>query len=444
VVGQGKGGAFEARVARLLAVEGAFVRTRVNLEPHFRERFTVTDLDVYAVAFTPTLAASSTVVECKTTEARNTPSAADRLMWLAGVKQLMGADHGTLATTRPASDALRELAAALRVAVADERDIERRELIRGVSTDSPIGPHGPAVTALVDDARRSLKADRELHRAYIYVRSELWLSQPASAVKRTLGALRLVGDRYSDHLPANEVLAIQWLVGELATGLALAVTRLAGEAYLQPEPVFDRKLAERFSEGLASYHALIRISKAVDEYLAGVLREAGVNPAVMVRSFGAFDPRPPAYLERLIELIQRFATAPAAAQDTARLADVRFARALSGESATWPLRDSQETSRLLRLLAAFILGQIRLPEHLLAPIVDERADVVGQKSTGPRNGSGGEPRVEADRSNHPPSEIGLSTADGAGAEVGDAERHRPVRGSRPEEPSHDPTLFDGE
>jgi len=77
-----KGDLFERRVARVLYHEGAFARRRVILEPFFGERFTVTDLDVLAFEFNAALSSTISIHECKTTETRNAPSAADRLLWM--------------------------------------------------------------------------------------------------------------------------------------------------------------------------------------------------------------------------------------------------------------------------------------------------------------------------------------------------------------------------
>jgi hypothetical protein len=89
----------------------------------------------------------------------------------------------------------------------------------------------------------------------------------------------------------------------------------------------------------------------------------------MVQSLGAFAPRPPAYADRLIELIHRFAASPRAAADAARLADAQFAARLLGENdAAWAALDPRETGRLLRLLATFVGRQARMPDELINPL----------------------------------------------------------------------------
>jgi hypothetical protein len=410
-----KGASFEARVARLLVNEGAFVRRRVLLEPHFGEKFAVTDLDLLAFDFSPALRLTTTIVECKAGEARNAPSGADRLLWLAGLRQLVHADRCALFVTKAAGDPLRRLAAELGSAIADERDVARREQLLGLKAGDRFGSHQLEIAGTTDSARAALKGDRELLRAYWFVRSELWLAPPATALKRALGATRLVGERYAPSLPENERLAIRWLAGELATGLALSVTRLAADSYQHPEAIFEARLAERLAEGVADYRALAEISKAVDEYLVGVLREARVSPGSIVQSLGAFAPRPPAYVDRLIELIHRFAASPRAAGDAARLSDAQFAAGLANAQTPWAAQDPDETGRLLRLLGAFVVRQTRVPEELVAPILESAPRLQGAAASDePLN-----PRAPGEAGSSSPSTPQDETMRGPEGQLGD-------------------------
>src|SRR5207249_3846651 len=113
----------------------------------------------------------------------------------------------------------------------------------------------------------------ELKRVYAFVRSELWLVPPVAALKRALGACRVLAARHSTDLADAERMAVEWLVAEVVVGITVALTRLAAESYRQPEEVFARHLAERLAEGLASYEAMQEIAKEVDKFMLGVMRE---------------------------------------------------------------------------------------------------------------------------------------------------------------------------
>lgn len=368
-----RGELFELRVARILYAEGAFVRRRVNLDQQVGGRVQVTDLDVLAFFFDDALRLRLVTGECKTAETKNAPSAKDRLLWLAGVNRLVGADDGFLATIKGARDVDRQFARSLTLELVDTRDIARREGILGLTADAGVSFHSDVALALERDADSATVKDEELRRVFWFVRSELWLGDPVTALKRALGALRVLGNRWSPNLGLREQRTLRWLMGEAVCGLSVALVRLAGESYRTPEEVFAKHLNERLAEGLASYDAMREIAKQVDKFLVGVLREAGVDDNRVVGAIGALAPRPPAYSEPLLELIQRLAAEPRLTRALPRLAESYLARDLYGERLA-----EDDGARLLRLVAAFVERQGRLPAELVAPLKWRPSEVTGE------------------------------------------------------------------
>ena len=360
-----RGELFELRVARLLHAEGALVRRRVNLDQQVGGRQQVTDVDVLAFFFDDTLRLRLVTGECKTAEAKSAPSTKDRLLWLAGVRRLVGAEDGFLATMKGARDPDRHFARSLGLDVVDERDLARRESILGLDAESGVAFHSADVIAREQEVDAMARKDEELRRVLSFIDSELWVGEPVAALKRALGALRVLGTRWDGGLDEREQRVVRWLVAETIIGFVAALTRLAGESYRAPEDVFTKHLNERLAEGLASYDAMREIAKQVDRFLVGVLREAGVDENRLVGAIGALAPRPPAYAEPLAELIQRLAAEPRLSRQLARLAEAYLARERSGEQ-----RDESEPdcARLLRLVAAFVERQGRLPAELVEPL----------------------------------------------------------------------------
>jgi hypothetical protein len=356
---------FEVRVARLLHAEGAFVRRRVNLDQQIGGRLQVTDLDVLAFGFDDTLRLRLETGECKTAETKHAPSTKDRLLWLVGVNHLVGAGNGFLATTKTARDPDRHFARSVGLDLVDVRDLERREAILGLRLDAGAVAHSPNALAFEREVEAATKKDEELRRVYWFVRGDIWLGEPVPAMKRALGAMRVLGQRWSAELPAPEQRVLRWLASEAIIGFVVAVTRLAGESYRAPEQVFVRHLNERLAEGLASFDSMREIAKQVDKFLVGVLRDAGVGDSHVVGAIGALAPRPPSYAEPLLELIQRLAAEPRLARDLPRLSESYLALELYGGE----LGDVEDDSaRLLRLIAAFIQRQGRMPEELTLPL----------------------------------------------------------------------------
>jgi hypothetical protein len=409
-----KGSLLEARVARLVHAEGAFVRRGVDLTASFRERFQVTDLDVLAFSFDRTLQARITNGECKTTEARSAPSSGDRLLWLVGVGRLVGADASFLATTKNASDNTRALAARLGLEIVEPRDLERREELVGLKATSPYGVHSPDVYAIAEAVAKTIKGDEGLRRVQAFVRSDLWLLPPVAALKRAIGACRMLN--YSDALPEPERLAVAWLASQAIIGISLALTRIAASAYRQPEDVFERYLHERLAEGAASFAAMRDMSKTVDKYILGVLSELEVDPARATQAIGAFEPKPPTYADPLVELVQRLALAAPAAVDVARLAEYQLLAALDTTvlDAPPPAVDPATTGRLLRLIATFLERQAELPASLVEPLRSVREP----GETSPRSTTG-------DETPSPPNRLSAKAPPADGSARSDEEAERP-------------------
>jgi hypothetical protein len=368
--GPTKGEVYECRVARLMHHEGAFVRRAVDLQMHFGEAFTITDVDIFAVSFTPSLQRSVAIGECKTTHSSG-PSAGDRMLWGTGVRQLVpDADRHFLAVTKPASDNTRALARRLGTEVLDERDLTQREGLLGLDPARIGGPHDPDLIQLEKSAFGIAKKDDDLKRVWTFVRSDFWFSDEVYGVKRALGALRLLGRRWHPDLPTTEAAALQWLAEEAVAAVVVASVRLAGDAYRQPTQVFERHLAERLAEGIAPYHVLRDVSQELDRYVMAVLSEAGVDPARQLDRLGALDPKPPGYAEPLTEVLHRLAASPRITASLPRLYDERLAahrgspvpgQGICGDEA-------KKGAQLLQTIAAFLRGQIKVPDALMRPL----------------------------------------------------------------------------
>jgi hypothetical protein len=343
---------YECRVARLLYAEGAFVRRDVAVAG---DGLTVTDLDILALRFAPDLSVRRLAGECKSGAARPL----DRVLWGHGVKALVGADEQFLALARPAGEDVRRVAARLGVALLDARDVRRRE---ARWPDGAWGPHAPELAALRERVRSAARGDDDLRRAHRFLTGECWLLAPVPAVKRALGAARLLARHQSPGLPPARREAVAWLAGEALAAVTVALVRLAGEAYRAPAEVFRRRTAEHLAEGIAPYGVMQSLSREVDRYLGPLLSDLGVPPRERVATLGFLAPEPPKYADALIELAERLAREPAAAAELPRLLDWRLAEARLGAETAPPFAVSPEAESLLDLVRAFA-GVAAPPPH---------------------------------------------------------------------------------
>jgi hypothetical protein len=394
-----KGDVQELRLGRILFAEGSFVRRAIDLNLALGEGSTITDLDIWAMRFAPDLSAHLSIGECKSAEGKKGPKVADRLLWVRGLADLVRADHAFVATAKSTSDRVRHLAKELGVSTVDERDLAHRESILGLDGASHWGPYAPELLTRQREIYDQLKTDEDLKRVYWFVRSEFWLATPTIGLKRTLGALRVVRDRGTGKEDQPEREALLWLGRQCQVNLVLVLTRLAGAFYRHaPGSVRDRLLEELAAGPGVDYRTLREWSRNADRYVETLLQRAGVDPAVRGEAVGGLAPTPPSYAEPLLEVLERLAAAPWAVQDLARVADWNAAAVELGEELgqlPGPAIDLDEIGRLLRLVAAFLGGQIKLPEELMQgllirelPAPSTREDeAAGSKAEEPSSGT---------------------------------------------------------
>ena len=386
------------RLARLLAAEGFVARRHVELAPQLHGPGTAFDL--LAVRLDAGLHPSLLVAECVATGGRNAPSPTDRVLWLAGARDLLGAQRAVLTTTKPASERVRGIGQRLGVDVLDPDDLDRRERADDLLADIAWVAADERLAVREQDMGEHLRKDEDLARVWRFVQSERWFLDDVVAVKRALGAIRLLARRYhEDQAGARRNEILPWLAHHVEHTFVLALARIAGQALRTPPQAFTQSVVEQLSEGVASFGALREISRQVDRYLMAVLSRAEIPPAQAAEALGVFEPRPPAYTETLFELIERFAGEPALAAHAPRFLDWRIAAVQLGVDGQPPTRLPADPAvgRLLRLVATFLRGQLGVPDTLLTPLdVQPRADPAPTANATKADTSADNPRPSAD------------------------------------------------
>lgn len=414
-----KGDQHELRIARLLFHEGNFVRRGININMHFLEDFTVTDVDVLAMRFSPDLRITRTIGEAKATEAKSAPKATDRLLWGGGLSALLRADAHFVATVKPASGRVRRLATELGAELVDAADVAHRERLRKIEDQTPWGPFEPELLLLQRGIYDCLKSDSDLKRVYWFVRSDFWFLDAVPGLKRALGACRLLGERFGTGLPAQLQDAVLWLAEQAVVTAVFALARVAGESYRHPPDVARPRLLEQLAEGASDYETQVRLSKTVDRYILAVLKDAGLDPARAVDALGALNPVPPSYAEPLLEVVERLAAEPLVTAELPRLLDWRLAERRLGK-ALGPLPTSGseiargDGDRLLRMIGVFLVGQTRLAQATLEGLW-RPAGVELTVSSGicePEEDDEAEENVESEPSLAAPEGLGTSRAPG--------------------------------
>ena len=311
-----KGDEMEARVAQLWFWEGFFARSGIDLQRYYHpEPLQVTDLDLLAYDFSPTLTRTKIIGEVKTS-ARDKPL--DRSIWLGGLIQLVDAQRGELTTRSAPSLRARDVARGLGVTAQSITDMERREAAAGIAEYGEVGSQGLQGIRTIEAVHRLCGREPELERAFWFLRSEVWFLDPISACKRTIGLLGQLSLRWVPGLDPDEESVLRWLFAEGVTAFVLNAVTVAGYSLTLDPEAFDAMMSQRLSEGVVPLHAMRQLGAQIDKYVAGLLTAAQAPASLKVDAMGALEPTPPAYVEPLIELCHRLRAAALEARDDFR------------------------------------------------------------------------------------------------------------------------------
>lgn len=407
--GQYDGHELEARISQLWFWEGYFARNCINLQRYYHPKpLQITDLDLLAFEFGPTLQRRKYIGEAKSGKGKNAPAPLDRLVWLKGLIALTQADGAELTTATIPSQDVRDLASSLGAVAQSVEDIERREKLTRIAEVANLGSQGPEFQLELSRVRQACRDDVDLERAFWFLRCEVYLLDEWLATKRTMTLIRRISQRWVPGLTSDEQFALKWILCEAVCVVALNLVTIARQAiYLEPTE-YASYVGERLAEGLAPAPVMHRISKEIDKFINGVLAEANVPQSVRVQSLGAFLPSPPQYTDPLVEVTRRLAVGAPHARHVPRYLDlVLFERVLREREVSdvaiqrLGLSDPGLVARAARLIAAYLRGQADLIPLLSDAIT--RPSVTTSPQTSPTDEEKASQPVRA--------EIAVATAD---------------------------------
>jgi len=366
------GDELEARIGQLWFWEGFFVRRGINLQRYYYPQpLQVTDLDLLAFEFGPTLQRRKFIGEAKSGTGKSAAAPLDRIVWLRGLMELTRADGAelTMASTIPLNT--RDMAASLGIVAQSTQDLERREHQAHVRDVNDLGSHGPMAVTDLKKVHLYCKNDPELERAFWFLRTEAWLLDPWLTIKRTMTVLEYMAKRWVPGITEDESFAIRWLLCEGVCVMALNTITVARNAIILDGPLYTEHVSEHLAEGLAPVGVMTRVADTVDKFIIGVLSQIQAPPSLQVDALGAFLPTPPRYSEPFIELTQRLANGVVYARQVPRFLDLVLFERVVRQRDVPPLvfrrlglPSATGVARAARLIVSFLRGQANLPEMI--------------------------------------------------------------------------------
>ena len=352
------------RVARLWFWEGYFSRSGINLKRHYHpEPLLVTDLDLLAYDFGPSLQVRRTIGEIKSGTGRSAPKPLDRIIWLRGLKELVGVDHAELVSRIAPSPRARSLARSIGVSAQSQADLERREQLADIAGVEDAGSHGTRAFLERSWVHKHCSSNQDLERAFWFLRSEVWFYDDITACKRLIGLYRQLGGMWTPEIEDEDSRALRWLLAETVSVFTLNAVAAASEVIRAAPDLLAAEVGDRLSAGLAPADVMRRIALDVDKFVGGVLAAANAPASLTAEAMGAIHPVAPAWTEQFVELLARIAVVREEARSLPRQADLLAYERIVWRREVKPIPygrlalSDPETGRLMRLVAAFLRSQ---------------------------------------------------------------------------------------
>lgn len=352
-----KGAHLEQRVARSEFAAGALVRLRVPVVgPGDAGKRVLTDVDVLSIEFDSRLRETKTVFECKST--RGQRGEPDRLLWLAGFKQLMRADRAVLVRDTASARGV-DLARRLQIEILDVPTLRKHEESFAWVPDA-FGLVGDTeFVSFETKALDGLKRTGSVSPAYMqYLRHDL-LFAPSYRAVGALGTLKnSEGHRSTMPDVSAQYVASFALVGLVLAGLRAAqllenrsnnqALRLFETALITGNP-YDRQVLDVLDT------ADVIVRHIVDDVHAAYAADGARRLSGKVPSLRSAVADPPTWLPAFVDLAERLRSRPQIARELPQTLDLAcFDAAVGGAAWQAPAFDRLFTIEHRQLIIVLI------------------------------------------------------------------------------------------
>lgn len=330
------GAELEMRVARLEFAEGALTRLRVPVKAEDADagRNVLTDIDVLAVDVDTRLRFSRSCLECKSGKGQS--GEPDRLLWLAGFRQLLRLQRAVLVRTT-VSRRGRALARRLDLQTLDDSTLRTREAAHSWLPKEFAHIGGPACYASETRTDTQLKGLNHIDSSLVtFLRYDALLANPHAIVSAVDALGNAVARQAILPEPTGTVLA-----GHALLGILLAALQDAGQLDMLPTEILQQRLERALTVGHPDDDYMLRVldradalvGHALDRVHDAYMGSGKVRQEVDVPSLRAIVVTPPAYITSYIDLVERLRVNPVVSRQLLQTAELVCFDALVGDRA---------------------------------------------------------------------------------------------------------------
>lgn len=322
----------ERRVGRVEFAEGALVRLRAPIRVDAESgRDVLTDIDVLAIDVDGRLRISRSILECKSGSGQ--AKEPDRLLWLAGLQKYLKFDRAVL-VRQSVSRRGRALARTLGLKVLDVARLSTREAAHAWLPETFAHIDGFECTAAESRTDTQLKGLGHIPADLVaFLRHDALRSDTPETLRAVANVGRVTNQGGVLPSPTREVLA-----GHATLALLLAATGDAARLdELSPEELQER--TERaLTTGSPDSTQMLNVLARADDLVAYMLQrvhtayeESGAKRVqVDIPSLREVVTRPPEWVPRYLDMVQKLRANPAIAREILQTAELSCFEALLG------------------------------------------------------------------------------------------------------------------
>ena len=345
--------ALKFQLMRYLWNQGFFVRRNVSLEQgHVKGRRAIqyTDIDVLAVRVEPTLSTRLQVADCKSGQGAKT---AERLFWLKGVMDFVGAESGYFLRTNLVDNKYREIASQLRIAPLSADHLSGLEKSMGTSEAPYLGPFSKNLAGLEHGVFQRIPPNLAYVRAHLLV--GYWQSPLHKRITGTVQCLQ--GVRRDKSLSPLDRLFLQGYASAL---LALAICSFSNAFIATPPLDRESHIQDALLGGTLEARERHELMGGFYDFLVAEIRQRYDSIYPITRQEFLSSLTAP-YVKYLVDFIERGLLAPRGLAALPRLLDLVVYEGMLGKGispSAWKtlgsLGEAQELNRSLKDFAAFL------------------------------------------------------------------------------------------
>ena len=364
----------EARVQRLFLAQGVLAERGLFPAADVGHKMLATDIDVLVSEYASGFHLTRRHVECKSGKQ---VKILDRILWLSGVRGLLGADASYLVLESFDEDAA-EFAKSLGIDVMTIKQLGIWEKALAIPADqwpnrSDFKLNDPIRRESLNSGRPrgALKKDRVIRQAIQFVEIDSWREFGYSRLNRLLGFLNSLSDE-PDNDDQNELgkLTTRYAVSLLLVRLSQYLLAVCHDVSRVPLSDIESYLLNKLTFGdQDSIRARKLIQTSID-WMSQALKDRNMSVPPEVNAHRLFQPPP--YSDGLVALIQKLLAAPNEARYLPVAMDtIQFG--MEKDITAFPrLQNAMRFAKdLVALVRGFTIASLGVESSLLIPIRKE-------------------------------------------------------------------------